>query len=98
MKMAKNLAKEQNAMSAASVFKAIDNVLKKYEPALPRRLRWSEWAYPLDAEGKPSAYWTVDPAKIDRETFDLSVVTPNIEEEKLPSAAECKAILKEAFE
>ena len=93
MKMAKNLAKDQNAMSAASVFKAIDNVLKKpgcgcsgsldymeqsswllflryldareeerklearmngkvYEPALPRRLRWSEWAYPLDAEGK----------------------------------------------
>lgn len=27
--MAKNLAKEQNKMSAASVFKAIDNVLKK---------------------------------------------------------------------
>ena len=91
--MAKNLAKDQNAMSAASVFKAIDNVLKKpgcgcsgsldymeqsswllflryldareeerklesrlngkvYEPALPKRLRWSEWAYPLDAEGK----------------------------------------------
>ena len=25
---------------------------KVYEPALPRRLRWSEWAYPLDAEGK----------------------------------------------
>ena len=80
-------------MSAASVFKAIDNVLKKpgcgcsgsldymeqsswllflryldareeerklearlngkvYEPALPKRLRWSEWAYPLDAEGR----------------------------------------------
>ena len=91
--MAKNSAKEQNAMSAASVFKAIDNVLKKpgcgcsgsldymeqsswllflryldareeerklearlngkvYEPALAKRLRWSEWAYPLDAEGK----------------------------------------------
>ena len=89
----KNSAKEQVEMSAASVFKAIDNVLKKpgcgcsgsldymeqsswllflryldareeerklearmngkvYEPALPRRLRWSEWAYPLDAEGK----------------------------------------------
>jgi hypothetical protein len=93
MKVAKNSTKEQGAMSAASVFKAIDNVLKKpgcgcsgsldymeqsswllflryldareeerklearmngkvYEPALPRRLRWSEWAYPLDAEGK----------------------------------------------
>ena len=25
---------------------------KVYEPALPKRLRWSEWAYPLDAEGK----------------------------------------------
>ena len=42
--------------------------------------------------------WTVDPAKIDPETYDLSVVNPNIEEEKLPSAAKCKAILKEAFE
>ena len=29
MKMAKNSSKEQGVMSAASVFKAIDNVLKK---------------------------------------------------------------------
>ena len=49
------------------------------------------------AEGKPSAFWTVEPAKIDQETYDLSVVNPNIEEEKLPSAAECKAKIKSIY-
>ena len=49
------------------------------------------------AEGKPSAFWTVDPAKIDKETYDLSVVNPNIEEEKLPSSAECKAKIKSIY-
>ena len=38
--------------------------------------------------------WTVDPAKVDQKTFDLSVVNPHIKPEKLPSAAEVLASLR----
>ena len=46
---------------------------------------------------KTAAHWTVDPKSVNQETYDLSVVNPNIEEEKLPSAAECKAKIKSLY-
>ena len=46
---------------------------------------------------KTAAHWTVEPKAVNQETCDLSVVNPNIEEEKLPSAAECKAKIKSIY-
>ena len=43
------------------------------------------------------AYWQVDPATIDDTLVDLSVNNPNIEEEKLPSAAECREKIKALY-
>lgn len=37
--------------------------------------------------------WTVDPATLDQKTLDLSVVNPNIVEERMPTSAECEAEL-----
>jgi type I restriction enzyme M protein len=44
-----------------------------------------------------AAHWTIDSKSVNQEPFDLSVVNPNIEEEKLPSAAECKAKIKSLY-
>ena len=46
---------------------------------------------------KTAAHWTIDPKSVNQDTFDLSVVNPNIEEEKLPSSAECKAKIKSLY-
>ena len=52
---------------------------------------------PGGAGGSPakdaSEHWTVDPATLDKKTLDLSVVNPNIEEERMPTSAECEAEL-----
>ena len=44
-----------------------------------------------------TAYWTVDPKTIDETTLDLSVNNPNVEEVKLPTAAECAAKIKAIY-
>ena len=44
-----------------------------------------------------AAHWTLDPAAVDRTTYDLSVHNPNKKEEKPPTVAECEAELKAAF-
>jgi type I restriction enzyme M protein len=63
------------------------------------------WFARADARAtQPSggAAWTVDVKGIDPETLDLSVNNPNVEEEKLPTVAECcaeiEAIYKEMGE
>ena len=43
------------------------------------------------------AHWSVDPKAIDPETLDLSVNNPNVEEAKLPSAAECRAKIRAIY-
>lgn len=43
------------------------------------------------------AYWEIDPASVDKTTFDLSVKNPNKKEEKKASSAECKAAIVEAY-
>jgi type I restriction enzyme M protein len=52
---------------------------------------------PGGAGGSPAKdateHWTVDPATLDQKTLDLSVVNPNIEEERMPTSAECEAEL-----
>ena len=43
-------------------------------------------------------FWTVDPALVDKDSFDLSVKNPNRKAETRASAAECRAGIKAAFE
>ena len=43
------------------------------------------------------ATWTVDPAKIDKTTYDLSVRNPNIEEEKIRPSAEIRAEIADVY-
>ena len=43
------------------------------------------------------AFWTVDPADVDQETFDLSVKNPNKRAETRASSAECREDIKAAF-
>lgn len=47
--------------------------------------------------GGCAAHWTIDPKAIDPVTFDLSVNNPNIAEEKLPTAAECRAEIEAIY-
>lgn len=44
-----------------------------------------------------TAHWTLNPASLDTTTLDLSVNNPNRVEEKLPTAAECRARLKAIY-
>jgi type I restriction enzyme M protein len=56
--------------------------------------------FPADGELKASecpSHWQVDPKSVDDETVDLTVKNPNVEEVKLPSAAECRAEIKAAL-
>lgn len=56
--------------------------------------------FPKDGELKASecaAHWQVDPKTVDEATADLSVKNPNVEEVKLPSAAECRSEIKAAL-
>ncbi|MBR1921962.1 MAG: SAM-dependent DNA methyltransferase [Kiritimatiellae bacterium] len=56
--------------------------------------------FPRDGELKASecpAHWQIDPNTVDEATADLSVKNPNVAEEKLPSAAECRAAVKAAL-
>lgn len=46
---------------------------------------------------KSERHWTIDPASVDKTTYDLSVHNPNKTEEKSLTVAECAAELKEAF-
>ncbi len=48
------------------------------------------------AEGV-KATWTVDPPKIDKTTYDLSVRNPNIEETKIRSSAEIRAEIADVY-
>ena len=43
------------------------------------------------SEQSNNSHWTVDPTTLDQTTLDLSVNNPNRVEEKLPTAAECRA-------
>lgn len=52
---------------------------------------------PTIEQSKNLSHWTVDPATLDPMTLDLSVNNPNIVEEKMPSAAECKANIKAIY-
>ena len=43
------------------------------------------------------SHWTVDPKTLDQTTLDLSVNNPNKVEEKLPTAAECRAKIEAIY-
>ena len=43
------------------------------------------------------ATWTVDPAKIDKTTYDLSVRNPNIEEAKIRPSAEIRTEIADVY-
>jgi type I restriction enzyme M protein len=68
-----------------------------------RPLRESDLAeFEAIATGRQSgegvqSFWTVDPALVDKDTFDLSVKNPNRKAETRASAAECRAEIKAAF-
>lgn len=49
-----------------------------------------------DTKGIKS-FWTIDPASVDKETYDLSVHNPNRVEEKPPTVEECRAEIKSIF-
>ena len=51
------------------------------------------WRDGYKCEGAAAEHWTVDPATLDQKTLDLSVVNPNVEEERMPTSAECEAEL-----
>jgi hypothetical protein len=51
------------------------------------------WRDGYECEGAATEHWTVDPATLDKNTLDLSVVNPNVEEERMPTSAECEAEL-----
>lgn len=56
--------------------------------------------FPADGGLKASecpSHWQVDPKTVDEETVDLTVKNPNMEEVKLPSAAECREEIKAAL-
>ena len=51
------------------------------------------WRDGYKCEGAATEHWTVDPATLDQNSLDLSVVNPNVEEERMPTSAECEAEL-----